>query len=419
MNKKGIFRLIVLLFFGHLAMGQQITGVVTDATTHSPIAGATVFINNTTVGTSTIANGSFRLNFSGTAKVEIVVTAMGYQTAVMEQELTQGKDLHLQVKMISKPELIDEVTVTPFEKDGWATWGRLFTETFIGTTPNAEKTALVNHEVVKFRYDRGRGILEAIASEPLKIDNHGLGYRIQYQLEVFRMDFGNKTTYVAGYPFYSEMEGSKSTLRRFKQARLACYESSLLRFIRTLYVDSLAENGYEVRRMTREPNMEKQRVRALMRSKITGNSGKPAPAKITISNARRADTIRIAETADSTAYYDRILKQDDYIIEVSPEKLTADSIVTEGGNGQKVLSFDNYLQIRKLKLKKDPKYMAETGDTWRPLTPVSWLIMGGEKQLIIEPNGHYSDPAGLYTALYWAWLGKVADLLPIDYESVK
>lgn len=405
---------VLLLFCCTVGMGQQIRGTVRDSTTKRPIAGATVFINNTTVGTSTTDNGVFSFGVYPVGKVEVVVTALGYQTVVFERYAAQSGDIDIDALLSPKLFEIDEVVVTPFEKDGWAKWGKLFRDIFIGTTPNADKTILINPDVLKFRYDKRSSTLEAVASEPIMVENKALGYRIQYQLEVFRVDFKNRTNYVAGYPFYSEIKGTTRKHKQYERARAACYESSLLRFMRSLYVDSLVERGYEVRRMTRSPNLEKQRVRILMRNNaISGNRISTAP--ITIADTVIMDTIRMKGIEDSMAYYRNVMAQDDFIVEFSPWRLTADSVLTPGRDDQKILSFDNYLFIQKLNLKKSPKYMADTGDNGPPQTPVSWLVMDDEKYIHIEPNGHYTPPTNLFTALYWAWLGKIADLLPLDY----
>jgi hypothetical protein len=74
---------------------------------------------------------------------------------------------------------LESITVEPWEKDGWERWGRVFTESFIGTTSASRQCEIKNHKALRFRYSKKNGTLIAVADEPLIIENRALGYRIQ------------------------------------------------------------------------------------------------------------------------------------------------------------------------------------------------------------------------------------------------
>ncbi len=66
--KRKIFFLSVLLLFGvYLVSAQQnlsVSGVVTDASDGSPLAGVSVFVKGSSTGTATDVQGRYKLNTS-------------------------------------------------------------------------------------------------------------------------------------------------------------------------------------------------------------------------------------------------------------------------------------------------------------------------------------------------------------------
>ena len=104
----GIFRIPLLLLcmaiVGH-ASAQTVSGVVTDAASGEPLIGASVREEGTRNGSTTDANGAYRLTV-GSATAKLMVSYTGYQTQTITLSGTTAD-----VALVSGTEL-DEVVVT-------------------------------------------------------------------------------------------------------------------------------------------------------------------------------------------------------------------------------------------------------------------------------------------------------------------
>ena len=69
------------------SVGQRyISGSITDADSSEPIAGAFVFIDNTTAGIRTDADGKYQLKIPGEGKYQLVVSHAGYPSVFKDIE---------------------------------------------------------------------------------------------------------------------------------------------------------------------------------------------------------------------------------------------------------------------------------------------------------------------------------------------
>ena len=77
-----VFKLLPLLFLPVMLFAQgsfRVAGKIVDAVTKQPLQGASVFCQNTTVGTVSNAEGDFSLNLSN-GGYDLVVSFMGLET---------------------------------------------------------------------------------------------------------------------------------------------------------------------------------------------------------------------------------------------------------------------------------------------------------------------------------------------------
>lgn len=89
-----------------------LTGEVRDAETDDPLPGANVVLEGTTLGTSTNADGSYRLDGVPEGSYTVRVSFVGYETATFDVSVTSGATETQNFELQSRTFLGDEVVVT-------------------------------------------------------------------------------------------------------------------------------------------------------------------------------------------------------------------------------------------------------------------------------------------------------------------
>lgn len=397
-----------LYFLALSAVAQrQITGQVVNAEGGAAIPGCSVFISGSSRGTTSNANGYFELSDLPAGRHDLVVSSIGYSTFSYSFDETV-LPLRLLVKMEVKAQELPNVIVEPSVLEGWDKWGRTFTENFIGTTDNAASCKIRNTDAIKFRYFKKSNRLVAYADEPVRVENAALGYTILYQLENFEVNFSQHSVAFAGYPFFTDKtrEG-KTTRRKWAASREKAYHGSIAHFLVSLFNRQLEAEGFEVRRMTRKPNLEKERVRLAMRANMIG----------TTDAAGRTVMRQAPVPADTQQYYQRVMRQPELIDSIGLDLLTADSLVMRTDrDGLLALQFDNYLYIVYKKELESPKYLQVQMENRKPSFQRSIITLLTTDAIVFDKDGNYFDPQDMMASWYWGWSEKVADMLPSDYK---
>src|SRR5579872_6797432 len=138
--KKNIFLAVMLLLISSCMFAQptenSLPGIVTDSAGDKPLAGVSVFLNSTSIGTVTHADGSFVLGRIPRGKYDLVISAIGYETFVTNID---GNRLPASLKIVlhQKATVLQAFTVEPYLKNGWQEWGGYFIKNFIGETQYA------------------------------------------------------------------------------------------------------------------------------------------------------------------------------------------------------------------------------------------------------------------------------------------
>lgn len=393
---RGIPAIFLFILFSITGYTQVLKGKVTDAASGLPLAGCSVFISGTSAGTTTATDGSFQLSQYPRGKYELVISYVGYNTYVLP--LSDVLPAFLQVRLDIKSTELEKVVIETYLEQGWDRWGRVFFENFIGLVPNADQCRIVNTDAIRFRYYRKSNRLHAFAREPIEIVNDALGYRIRFQLEDFELNFTERSVFYLGYSFFQELKG-KSTNRKRENRRKA-YDGSVLHFMRSLYENRLQEEGFEVRRMTRWPNLEKQRVSQVYRA-MAGLNG-------------AAGSIQIP--ADSAVYYRKVMAQPDFTEIMAPGLLTADSLLKPSDEGLQALHFTQNLVVTYKKAKEENAYLIDMQESRKPAFRRSSATLLEGNRILVDAFGNYFNPRDFLTAGYWAWSEKMANSLPVDYK---
>jgi len=111
--KRTSFLFYLLFFaFGNALQAGTIHGFVREKETKEPIIMGNVWIKGTTVGTTTNMKGYYVLSSLDPGSYEIRFAYVGYTPVVINQELTNGNDVELNVLMEVEPVKLKEVVVT-------------------------------------------------------------------------------------------------------------------------------------------------------------------------------------------------------------------------------------------------------------------------------------------------------------------
>lgn len=219
-----------------------LTGRVTDSASGEPLVGAHVFIASSMIGTTTDVDGRYRLERVPTGAHRLYVSIIGFESDFLDVMLRTSRVYEFDFELSESVIEVGEVVVEGEEDKDWQRRLERFERMFIGETPNALETEILNPEVLDF--DEGLGSLQAVASAPLIIENRALGYRIQYFLDDFKAE-GFRTRY-DGEPLYEQMEpSSPEEAARWESKRREAFMGSFRHFLLALIADRVEAQGFK------------------------------------------------------------------------------------------------------------------------------------------------------------------------------
>ncbi len=343
------------LVYSGIAQTFQVAGKIVDQVSKQPLTGASVFCQNTTLGTVTNASGEFTmwLNNGG---YDLVISFTGYETQSIRISNSMENVKAMNFELKQKEKSLEEVSIQVSNevKDGWNKYGKFFIDNFIGMSVNSTSCKIENPEAIKFFFSKKRNRLKITAKEDVIITNNALGYKIRYQLDSFTHEYGSGVTQYTGYPFFEELQGSADQAAAWKVNREKAYYGSLLHFMRCYYDSTLGDNSY----------------------------------KIELVDAKTNKTKPVYNPYDSS--YFNIVNEND--IELAfPGKLR---IVYAQEKPEK-----EYLSFQKLDLN----------------TTVQVSLLDLSDPIVIEENGYFYEQKDIISLGYWGW-EKIADFLPYNYE---
>ncbi|MBL7701672.1 MAG: carboxypeptidase-like regulatory domain-containing protein [Ferruginibacter sp.] len=255
------------LFFALLAFialpafsqtGYTISGKIIDEATRQPLQGASVFAENTTIGTATNENGFFTLRLPG-GGYSIAITFTGYQTETKRVTAGDAGNNEMVIEIKKKEKALEEFVVRSSSEvtDGLQKYGDFFMENFIGKTANSSQSYIKNKEALKFFYYKRTKRLKVLANEPLEIVNNALGYTIKYQLDSFVHEYNTQVSVYTGNPLFQEMQSNDpAQIEKWNAARKMAYNGSILHFMRSLYHKKLKEEGFEIQFIVKNDDRE-------------------------------------------------------------------------------------------------------------------------------------------------------------------
>ncbi|MCY4000595.1 MAG: carboxypeptidase-like regulatory domain-containing protein [Bacteroidetes bacterium] len=235
---------ILFAFFTHLGFSQTaatIMGTVTDST-GVPIEQANVFIASSMVGTTTNSNGQYTLRGIPLGTLRLVVSRIGYEPSHVDLFIRNAETYIRNFEIAEKIYELGEVTVSS-DNRRWQRQLERFTTIFIGESPNAQQTEIMNPQVLDFS-GRG-GDFRAQASEPLIIENRGLGYKLTYFLNEFIAE-PNSWRW-DGEPLFETLSpSSPEEAAQWNARRDSAFYGSFRHFLLSVINDQVEVQGFKI-----------------------------------------------------------------------------------------------------------------------------------------------------------------------------
>jgi len=247
-------RLLFLLFFLPAILhgqGFTINGKIVSKESGRGLAGASVFLSNSSFGTTSSSEGVFTLNRLKPGQYTLVVTAVGfaeYNKVIM----VNGDITDMTITMEPRAIMLREVTISGTSRADWNRNYALFKNEFIGTDENAKECVVINPKVLDFTYRKSKQTLIASSDEFLIVENKALGYRVKFLLNAFSSDKIEGRLSYQGSRLFEELPGSAAQKKKWQVKRDRAYYGSSMHFFRSVYQNKLNQEGFETRRLSRE-----------------------------------------------------------------------------------------------------------------------------------------------------------------------
>ncbi len=413
--KIGFFAILLItlslsLFAQNNPAGQyQVTGKIINHTDKKPVAGASVFLGNATIGNESGNDGSFFLQNVKPGNYTLIVSIIGYDIYTQPLVITTG-DVILPVIEIS-PDVIAlaEVKVTAaVKKNAYSDWAHdTFLKEFLGPSEFASDCKILNPEVLNLKYDESTNTISASSTDFLQIENDALGYNVKYKLTDFEYTGSaqaDKSIHYEGSVFFTEMKGSPAQEHRWKQNREDLYANSSTHFLRAALNDQLDEEGFRALRLATVPTPGR------------------ASEDVILANITRLDHSHTHP--DSLRYWKKELAMSATIQQLLPVPLTRADLITTtnqpgifalGNHGDPILLMysknHRFTNIKQLADLNNLNYLIKKQDN-KEFTLISFIT----PLTFFDNNGGIVNPNSLEYKGAWV-VNRVANLLPIDYEG--
>lgn len=382
------FQLLQPLF----AQTETIHGKIIDDKTKEPLPFASVYYNNTTIGTQSDVNGRFSLPFIG-LNHQMIISYLGYETInfTISDNYT-GKLLIFQ--MAEQANEIKEIAVHSTRSKTWHNNLEFFKELAIGKGFFASQCKLLNPGVLQFTYDTANFLMKAVATDELKIENPAFGYLIHYALTKFEYNVITRAYQIIGHPYFEAMPGNSAKKKRWEDNQEIAYLGSMNHFIRCAYSRTLANEGFEVHKLKRVPNPDF------------------VPDPNYESTTKRLQKMPLYQaTRRDNPYQQSIYKmeQNRFVEKIDEKPAHYEDFIFQDSSGTH-LKFKNFLQVIFLN--------EQAGWTVSGHSKLSSIISLKGDAANFDEKGRIIDTSIILLEGHWA-TQLLGDLLPLDYVPKK
>jgi hypothetical protein len=403
-----MLRKFIFIFFLPLTVFCQVTikGRVISQTDTKPVANASVFLSNATIGDHTAVDGTFTLTNVKPGQYNLIVSIIGFDT--YNQTVTINKNsIDLQtITIYPKSITLSEVKIKPqvdFDRQRNYDW---FKDEFLGKTDLAKDCKILNPEMLDLEYNERTGILTASSGDFLVIQNNALGFKIKYLLKDFTLnnaDELDKTISYSGAVLFELLRGKPDEQQQWQRKREEVYSGSVAHFLRSALNDKLDQEGFRILRLPANPE-------------------RPADAVIDEKIRTFAALKNNPKAHDSLAFWKKKgglpkrkqklllapLKKEEFVTGPDEQGLyTFSNVIETNGkiNDALYITYDKNHRFSRSTISKlsDPENKDNT------------LVIFDTPKVLFDKNGNVIDPKNLTYDGVWS-RNRMAGMLPLDYE---
>lgn len=396
-----------LLFFVSISSFSQvfIKGKVTT-NKNEVLEAASVYLNNTTIGTITDSKGEFVLKINK-GNYNLVVSYIGHKTVFIKINSNE-KISFLNIVLTPENNILDEVVIqkTTYDAD-WKYNLSRFKSLFLGKTKLAKECIILNPKTLHFNFNQKTGELTAYAREPLRIKHKSLGYLITYDLVSFSIK--NRRLFFSGYAKYSDLK--KKVKKKWQRNRLEAYNGSQMHFLRSLLQKKISEDGFVVNQFKRVLNPERPTDAEIKTARALISLNK----KVINLSLNNSAPLTPLDSAYITARKSSLPKYQDFLYKRNVSYKEMISL----NNKIPSLDFENHLSIIYKNEKEEENYLNGMFGRKKPASGVQTsniVLINGKS--IIDKTGILVNPDALFVEGYWAF-ESFANMLPLDYSPEK
>ncbi|QJD95135.1 carboxypeptidase-like regulatory domain-containing protein [Mucilaginibacter robiniae] len=397
MYKSILFFLALLPLFCQAQL--TVSGKIINAADKQPVAKASIFLSNTTVGTTSADNGNYSMVNVKPGQYTLVVSAVGYETYNYNLAANANVTaLNIELKPTSIE--LKDVVIKPDKE--WEQNYAAFKNELFGPSPAAQECKILNPEMLDLTYDKVHNRLLAKSYDYLEIENRALGYKLHYKLEDFERDYRDNSYYHQWSVLFEDLKGSKSQQRRWNKNRINAYLGSSEHYYRSVLNHQTEKEGFKTLRLIRKDNPKRPTdslIKAKMHHFMLVQSAHKVHGKIVANDS-------LTYWANQSA----IPKIVQYLI-TTPQH--TDSLLHRTDvTGLYALSFKDCLYVLYTK-----KHNTTTMSNLPMNAPdnLTSIVTLTDPYLFFDTNGVVANLHGFVYEGDWA-ARRVADLLPVDYE---
>lgn len=338
-----------------------------------PLNGVNVFLDGTTIGTSTDIDGNYFIDKIPPGYYNLVFSYVGYENAVFNLiEYNGGSRIqrHQMVQSISELREVEIVSDRITEEyDEWLTYFQMFQNDLFGTSENSRHCVITNPDVINFTFDDNTGKLTAHATEPLVIINEAMSYMITYYLEFFERSDGD-LRYRGQIRFQNDSRFDAFSRREIRNERKRSYLGSWSHFKKSLMGNRLVKDGFRIYESKNVTNINFKKLKELHEGDLVAFKG----------NHWELDF-------------------NDYLVVIYRKEKESINFLIEGQHAAVI--YGDYIDDQNALNRSPGKQVS-----------VLKLLHGPVR---LDLNGQVIDKFALSTFGYWSW-ERLANLVPINYD---